>query len=439
MPTDNGEFNSEEDVKVKYLLPKLKKKGYDKHQCEFEKSIQVHKGGEKKTIHADIVVYPSQNKRVPLIVCETESPQKALKGKKREQAISYARLLDQIPPFTLITNGSDTRVYESINKKRIDQLPDYDDLEGGMSEHEISDSVGDMLKKEAKKDLFVIDDVQKFKNVLRYCHNDIRNNEGMDPTEAFDEMSKLLFCKMYEEKHSENDRFRKSVYEDILEETDVNVVQKIFNETKKDDRYSQLFSDEASIDLSDRTIKSIVGRFEDYDLSLTEFDVKGEAFEYFLGETFTGGLGEYFTPRNVVEFMIEALNPEIEEKIVDPFCGTGGFLIYAFDFIDEKIERQEVSDEQKKDWKDNLSESSLYGTDWKERTSQACKMNMLVHGDGSSGIFMNDGFKNVEDEIEPNTFDICVTNPPFGSSESNDEILRKYELGAGKIRRQEKY
>jgi type I restriction enzyme M protein len=159
--------------------------------------------------------------------------------------------------------------------------------------------------------------------------------------------------------------------------------------------------------LKDRTIRKIVELFESHDLGLTAFDVKGEAFEYFLGDTFTGGLGEYFTPRNVVEFMVEAADPKIGEKIIDPFCGTGGFMIYAFDIVSEKIRLQEFSDEEKERWRLELSNKSLYGTDWKERTSQACKMNMMVHGDGSSGVFMHDGFVDVPGVIEDGKFNLC--------------------------------
>jgi type I restriction enzyme M protein len=130
--------------------------------------------------------------------------------------------------------------------------------------------------------------------------------------------------------------------------------------------------------------------------------------------------------------MVDATDPKIGEKVVDPFCGTGGFLIYAFDVISEKIRNQDFAEEEKERWKKELSNKSLYGTDWKERTSQACKMNMLVHGDGSAGIFMHDGLTDVEGDIEPGKFDICLTNPPFGSSESDNVILNQYELGSGR-------
>ena len=179
-------------------------------------------------------------------------------------------------------------------------------------------------------------------------------------------------------------------------------------------------------------MRKLVSLFERYDLSLTAFDVKGEAFEYFLGDTFTGGLGEYFTPRNVVEFLVDALDPKIGDKIIDPFCGTGGFLIFVFELVGEKIRLQEFSEDEKKRWKYELSNRCLYGTDWKERTSQACRMNMMVHGDGSAGIFKHHGLVNIPGVVEDGLFDICVTNPPFGSFENDVEILSKYELGAGR-------
>lgn len=173
---------------------------------------------------------------------------------------------------------------------------------------------------------------------------------------------------------------------------------------------------------------------------MSKFDVKGEAFEYFLSDTFTGGLGEYFTPRNIVEFIVDAISPKIGDKIVDPFCGTGGFLIYAFERVSEKIRLRDFSVDESSYWKEKLSNESLFGTDWKERNSQSCKMNMIIHGDGRNGVFQHDGFVDVYEEnkddnskpikvIGENMFDVCFTNPPFGAFESNTEILNEYELG----------
>jgi type I restriction enzyme M protein len=140
-----------------------------------------------------------------------------------------------------------------------------------------------------------------------------------------------------EKERPDNNRFRLSVFDDSLKRLSVNVMQKIFEESKEDPRYAGLFNPDDKINLQGRTIRKIVGLFENYDLSLTAFDVKGEAFENFLSDTFTGGLGDYFTLRNIVEFMVEAIDPKIGDRIIDPFCGTGGFLIYAFEVVSEKI------------------------------------------------------------------------------------------------------
>lgn len=425
-------MKTEEDVKVKFLLPYLEEHGYKPSQCEFEKAIEVQEGRKHKNIFADIVVYTSAKKQAPLILCETKPPYEILSKSVKEQAISYARLLPKIAPIALITNGQQVQVFQTLNKNRIPQLPSFGELQSDLVNLIISNEVQTALRDEAKHELFIIDDVQTFKNILKACHNEIRNNEGYDPAAAFDEMSKVLFCKLYEEKHKGNNRFRLDIFDNILNSLKINVVKQVFDETKTDLRYSGLFDKDDAIKLQDRTIRKIVSLFENYDLSLTAFDVKGEAFEYFLGDTFTGGLGEYFTPRNIVEFMVDAINPKIGDKIIDPFCGTGGFLIYAFDVVSEKIHIQDFSEEEKAKWRYKLSNESLFGTDWKERTSQACKMNMMVHGDGNAGIFMHHGLVNVENQIEEKKFRICLTNPPFGSFENDPEILKNYDLGAGR-------
>jgi type I restriction enzyme M protein len=423
---------TEDDVKINVLLPFLEGLGYKAGHCEFNKAIEVQEGRKVKNIFADVVVYSSAAKTAPLILCETKAPNEILNRFVREQAISYARLLPRIAPLVLITNGHQFQFFQTVNKNRIPELPRRKDLEKDLVNFLISRELQEALRLEAKHGLFIIDDVVTFKNVLRSCHNEIRNNEGYDPTVAFDEMSKVLFCKLYEEKHTARNRFRLAVFDDTLERLQINVVKQVFDETKKDKPYAGLFAPDATINLQDRTVRKIVQLFENYDLSLTAFDVKGEAFEYFLGDTFTGGLGEYFTPRNIVEFIVDAIDPRIGEKIIDPFCGTGGFLIYAFELVSEKIRMQEFAEDEKVRWKQELSDRCVFGTDWKERTSQACKMNMQVHGDGSSGIFMHDGLTNISSRIEEGAFAVCITNPPFGSTENDAKTLAKYELGTGR-------
>lgn len=427
------EYSNEEEVKIKFLLPYLRARGYKDACFAFGIPIVVQQGRKQVTIYPDVVVYATPKREAPLILCETKGPNEILDRPAKEQGISYARLLPRIAPLVLLTNGSQVQVFQTLNKNRIAELPHRSELTKDLLNFIVSQEIQDALREEAKHELFIIDDVRTFKSLLSRCHTEIRNNEGYDATEAFDEMSKVLFCKLYEEKEHPNDnRFRLSLFDDTLARLHVNIIQTIFEDTKGHPSYKGLFEPGTRIELKDRTIRRIVQLFENYDLSLTAFDVKGEAFEHFLSDTFTAGLGEFFTPRNIVEFMVDIIDPRIGEKIIDMFCGTGGFLIYAFEVVGEKIRLQEFSDEEKAKWKEELSSRSLYGTDWKERTSQACKMNMMVHGDGSAGIIMHDGLTDVPGVIEEGLFNLCLTNPPFGSYENDPAVLKRYDLGAGR-------
>lgn len=430
---DSLHLMNEEEVKIKVVIPWLESLGYKTTWMEFEKTIEVSQGKKKKFIFADIVVYTDKKKQTPIIVVDTKSPKEILSKNDRDQVISYARLLDRIAPFSVLANGINVQVFKSLDKSRIKSLPKRKDVLKDFVSAVLSNDLSDALKVEARRELFAIDDVSTFKSLLKKCHNTIRNNEGYDPIKAFDELSKVLFSKMYEEQYNmDNNRFNVETYETTLKQLNVNIVQQQFAEIQKVEKFASLFDDEVTIELKDRTIKSIVEIFESYDLTLTNFDVKGEAFEFFLGDTFTGGLGEYFTPRNVVEFIVEAVSPKIGQKILDPFCGTGGFLIYAFDIISNKINLQDFSEDEKDKWREELSDRSLYGTDWKDRTSQACKMNMIVHGDGNTGVYKHDGFVNVKDVIVEDKFDLCITNPPFGSNETDSDILEQFVLGQGR-------
>lgn len=302
---------TEEDVRIKVLVPYLSELGYDQNCIDYEVAIEVQEGRKRKRIFADAVVYANDKRTAPILLCETKHPNEPLTRAVREQAVSYARLLDTIAPLALITNGSQTQVFHVLSKSRLPQLPPRNELDKDILKFVLSDDQREALRQEAKHELFIIDDVMIFKTLLRSCHNEIRNNDGLDPTASFDEMSKVMFCKLYEEKENPTrNRFRTAVFDDSLRRLNVNVVDQILEEAKHQSGYAEIFSSDATIALQDRTVRKLVSILENYDLGLTAFDVKGEAFEYFLGETFTGGLGEYLTPRNVVEFMVEAIDPK---------------------------------------------------------------------------------------------------------------------------------
>ena len=264
-------------------------------------------------------------------------------------------------------------------------------------------------------------------------------------------------------------------------------MQFLFRSTKEQFKDDKLFEQNEIIKIRENSFEQILEKLQNYNLSDTQDDVKGIAFEEFLGTTFRGELGQFFTPRTIVDFMVHILDPQEGEVICDPTCGSGGFLIKAFEYVREKIERdikaakdslrhqlegddyeskseeeqlkinKHIDEMQQKlnkelDIQQNgneeknipqsrmyaLSHDCIYGTDANPRMARTSKMNMIMHGDGHGGVHHHDGLLNVNGIFEER-FDVILTNPPFGArvdkslkiSEADrftDEVMiKKYE------------
>lgn len=231
--------------------------------------------------------------------------------------------------------------------------------------------------------------------------------------------------------------------------------QFLFEKTKEDFAKDHLFDENETIKIRENSFEQIVKELQVYNLSTTSDDVKGIAFEQFLGRTFRGELGQFFTPRTIVDFMVSVLDPQEGEYVCDPCCGSGGFLIRAFEYVREHIENEvEVrkedvkkslftddysklpkKEQEKIDQKvidafskmnyeldinnpmgrlRSLSFDCIYGTDANPRMARTAKMNMIMHGDGHGGVHHHDGLLNVNG-IWEGRFDVILTNPPFGA------------------------
>jgi type I restriction enzyme M protein len=262
-------------------------------------------------------------------------------------------------------------------------------------------------------------------------------------------------------------------------------MQNLFDTTKIEFKGDHLFEDNDEIKIRENSFVQILEKLENYNLSDTQDDVKGIAFEQFLGTTFRGELGQFFTPRTIVDFMTEILDPQEGEVICDPTCGSGGFLIKAFEYVREKIEADVRSQKEKlraslegddfdsKPEKEQieisnkidemqtalnteldtsiegsrmyqLSRNCIYGTDANPRMARTSKMNMIMHGDGHGGVHHHDGLLNVNGIFEER-FDVILTNPPFGQNVdrnqliseadrfTDEEMKRKYKAKYGKV------
>jgi len=234
----------------------------------------------------------------------------------------------------------------------------------------------------------------------------------------------------------------------------------LFELTKDYYRTDDLFTAEDKLDISEETFRRIVKQLERFDLSRTGDDIKGLAFEKFLGTTFRGELGQFFTPRPVVEFMVDLLDPREGEFICDPAAGSGGFLIRAFEHVRARIvaDVQRKKDEERariealglsEEEEDRQIEEAfarlnqellpssdanhpidtrvgrlawqcIYGADAEPRAARTAKMNMIMHGDGHGGIHYHDGLLDING-IFAGRFDLVLTNPPFGSNVGKDQ------------------
>jgi type I restriction enzyme M protein len=304
----------------------------------------------------------------------------------------------------------------------------------------------------------------EFADLLHQCHNVIRNREKLDPAAAFDEIAKILFVKVYVERELRAKRQRKNLFnvEFLDEQIGKHPLNTLFERTKEEYEEDKIFEDDEEIRLKPATGREIVKLLERYNLSDTSEDIKGIAFERFLGRTFRGEIGQFFTPRTIVEFMIRMMEPKEGDVICDPASGSGGFLIRFFEIVRQQIladadaqyqafkveldkkhlsearkaealsakfaEIQSTLDQHRRDsrlWR--LANRCIYGTDANDRMARTSKMNMIMHGDGHGGVHHHDGFINVNGIFE-GRFDIILTNPPFGANVEPSDIVHETDV-----------
>ena len=458
-PLKNKELvlTPEERVRQEYICRLVNHYGYELEQMEQELQVNNSHRGQGKA-RADIVIWKSasskNNEDAATIVVECKAEHISIREEDYFQGYNYAAWAGA--DFFVTTNLKETRIFK-VNKgklpKRLEEIvdiPKADELTNAKKIKELLSQTKAFTRDEFSKLLFK-------------CHNIIRNNDKLSPEAAFDEISKVLFIKIrYERDNTGTQIFSEEEFKKLREAYDktkskqsLSFYQQLFEQTKEDYAKDDLFEYSDTIKIKEASFEAIVKELEVYNLSRTADDVKGIAFEKFLGKTFRGELGQFFTPRTIVDFMVALLDPEEGEVICDPCCGSGGFLIKAFEYVREKIEndiqkvkeqiktqlfdeKYELLSEKKKAEIDNrvdeyftvlnqeldtihndsrlqhLSSDCIFGTDANPRMARTAKMNMIMHGDGHGGVHHHDGLLNVNGIFE-NRFDVIVTNPPFGS------------------------
>ena len=475
----------EEKVRQEYVCRLVNSYGFDLEQMEQDSKVQgIY-------LNYSILIWKNENSKInnesPLIVIQCKADSVIIKKEDYFKGLDFSREIGA--KFFVATNFKQTKIYSKIYRTDSENVEEILDIPNKKEAQNIQE-VAKLLN---KNNTF---QRENFTKTLYKCHSIIRNNDKLSPEAAFDEISKILFIKIiYERDNSKNQIFSLDIYrkEKIdFEKIDFekyrfnekkDFYQLLFEKTKEDFRDDDLFEPTEIIRIRENSFEAIVKELEIYNLSTTSDDVKGIAFEEFLGKTFRGELGQFFTPRTIVNFMVEVLDPQETETICDPCCGSGGFLIKAFEYVRAEIEAkvqqekelikqeyytetyEKLSDAEKEKIDDKvnkffsqlneelninndksrirtLSYDCIFGTDANPRMSRTAKMNMIMHGDGHGGVHHNDGLLNVNGIFE-NRFDVILTNPPFGArvekslkiteadKYTDEERIKKYQKRYG--------
>lgn len=451
--------NPEEKVQAETFLKLIL--DYNYPVSRIRQFVPVTMGREVK--EADIVVYADEMCLCPhiLVECKRQEVSEAEYQQAIEQAYSYAFALPSDVKYVWVTSGIKSDYFEVDKSQNTrNQLPDIPQFGvDSIATYKYVYGAQYLPEEKGKQkffDLSVIDQSELTRR-FKQAHEALWAGGQLNPSEAFDELDKLIFCKIWDERkprkfgepydfqiitvsktEEKDERKRRLIENDNL----YNRVKALYEEGRKRD--AEVFRD--NIRLTPEKIRTVVSYLESVNLGDTDLDSKGRAFETFMGSFFRGNFGQYFTPREIVKFIVDVLPIKNDSKVLDTSCGSGGFLLYALNKVRNQAtefypnHNNDVRQHERwfKHWHD-FAEKNLYGIEISEQISRAAKMNMIIHDDGHTNVITSDGL--VSDEtilaktnnsgFKYGTFDFIITNPPFGSTirQSEQAYLKTYQLG----------
>lgn len=284
---------------------------------------------------------------------------------------------------------------------------------------------------------------QNLKSIFKTIRNYLAANAvGITRDEVFaQQIINLIFCKIYDERFTKPEdmvAFRAGIEEpakDIRKR-----IEAIFDHVKR--QYSDVIEPSEKLLLDDATLAYAVGELHLFCLIESERDAIAEAFEVFIGPSLKGGQGQFFTPRNVVRLLVDMIDLGVGDKMIDPACGSGGFLVESLREMWRLVEKQGAElnwpDHEIFSEKQKLAIRNIRGIDKDYFLAKVAKAYMAIIGDGRGGVFCENSLDSPDswkhpatDEARPETFDVVLTNPPFGKKLKIDDqtLLQNYDLG----------
>ena len=437
--TTQREETPEEYVRQEIAKSLVREYGYRKSNVTVEFTLKL---GSKKP-RADLAVFPEESEAAQenafiLVECKSEKVKSSDKKEGVEQLKSYLAVCPNAL-YGMWTNGLERFCYRRVERSGKVSFEDIPDIPGlGQTPEDAERPTVEQLKPASSDALLFC---------FRRCHNYIHVSTGMKKPDAFWVLLQLIFCKIYDERNSNPLEFYAAANERHGINGPLKVkarIDKIFAAVKTE--FASIFEATDTVKMEPGALAYVVAQLQMYSLLESDVDVKGHAYEAVVGSNLAGDRGEFFTPRNICQMAVRMLDPGEKQLVMDPSCGTGGFLITAMNHVIDKIaadERERGGSERRKEEAarsriTRYASNHIVGIDINPDLVKASKMNMVMNNDGAGGLYRANSLESPqrwEEELRKrNLFgkaDLVFTNPPFGAKLPIDDpsILEQYDLG----------
>jgi type I restriction enzyme M protein len=426
----------EEKVRAEFYAELIYRYEYEPARVGIEVVVPRRTSNDR----ADIVVFKDLDCKDPFIVieCKRDGISDAEFNQAIEQACGNRSNLDS--RFTGVVAGATRRFLD------FEKYPNLERQKNVVADLPVkygSPPEWRFFKWLPGKDLSAVSR-EDLRTAIRKCHQTLWEGGKRSAIAAFGEFSKIIFVKIRDETNKKHTKGTPYQFQRRTQESNEELAKRIhslYDEEKQ--KEPDVFTDR--INIEPNILALVVEHIEGISLSKTDLDTKGVAFEEFMGGFFKGDFGQYFTPRELIAFAIHMLPPSVDDKVLDPACGSGGFLLYTLDYIRDlaalSFPNHATDAEESKDhygyWHD-FAAKNLFGIEINEELARVAKMNMIIHDDGHTNIIGHDALdflSNIQEkrsELNDQVITRIYTNPPFGSvvkaSEKGEDFLEQYDL-----------
>ena len=394
------------------------------------------------TAEADIIVYGDASRNSPHIVVECKRPEVSEEefSQAINQAFSYA--VAEGAAYVWVTSGIKDEYYQ-VEGKRPKRRAHVSDIPGvGVARTKSNYRFAKGGRDRDGNPTYDIAATSENELTRRFkqAHDALWGGGELHPSAAFDELNKLIFCKLWDEKTARKvgEPYQFQVFvEETEEKTNAELKKRIDTLYEKGkSRDPEVFNE--NIRLSPAKLRTVVSYLDRVNLSETDLDSRGKAFETFTGSLFRGDFGQFFTPRPIVKFIVDVLPIYNTSIVLDTSCGSGGFLLHALDKVRKQAGLDHAEDPRRyyRQWHE-FAKRNLFGIEINEQIARVAKMNMIIHDDGHTNVVNADGLLPPEDDpidgrrgiasltrnpkFQSGKFDFIITNPPFGSTVRRSE------------------